>query len=492
MMSASMPTSPHAQEENQLGPCAPDSMSSDSRQISAHAQIDTQLTLSTPDMTPFASLSSSVCVGSLIQSLDENGVWSNGTVKTVHSDGTLTVKFDGWRNQFNNRVKSTYVRQRIESPPVTKRRRPDKCKVDVSKIIAEDTVWFTENDEVRSGTVVWVDPFTERLALQTEAQPQVDNDSLCYVRFNQLQPKPTQNTVRTKRRPPASAPLRAKKRRVTDATVQPENEPTAQASSETLSTSESQQTTTPLPSTLRELELDQHLREDGVLLCCGEVYSLGTVPFLLLKLAYNRDGTVTATLKKCKAEAGTLTGMEDDCTLTCNARHLDVESVNGCSRQFTILRKKTGQEALNRAVDSSIRNAGDRAYQSLLRKTSIGVCIRREKDSLSKNGRRKTFKVGPVQLCFDKALLGMDDTFCRTFNIGADGDYTTLDNIAGKQWDIKLPDTTDSSAHYLVVTSVCFRLDKTRCLVCTLNYISSGRPFTSNYRQDIATFVSSA
>eukprot|EP00058_Branchiostoma_floridae_P021027 XP_002606517.1 hypothetical protein BRAFLDRAFT_91899 [Branchiostoma floridae] len=346
-------------------------MTSFSLSKSDQAQEANLLTPCTPAMTSIAH------VGSLVQALDEDGVWSNGTVNTVHSDGTVTVKFDSWRNQFNNRVNSTYVRQRIESPPVTKRKRHDKCKVDVSKIIAEDTVWFKENDEVRSGTVVWVDPFTERLALQTEAQPQ---DSLCsstIVRFNQLQPKPTENAVRTKRRPPASAPLRAKKRRVTDATAQTEDEPTPHASSGTMST--------------------------------------------------------------------------------------HVQNGKSRSRQFTLLWKKTSQEALNRAVDSSIRNAGDRAYQSLLRKTSIGVCIRREKDSLSKNGRRKTFKIGPVQLGFDKELFGMNDTFYRKFHISTGGDYPTLDNIAGAQWDVRLPDTTDTSAHYLVITSACFHLDKAKC-----------------------------
>ncbi|KAI8486228.1 hypothetical protein Bbelb_320860 [Branchiostoma belcheri] len=470
-------------------------MSSDSLSTSADAQENNQLAPCTLARTTFAPLSTVPSVNSLVQALDEDGVWSNGTVKTIHSDGTITVKFDGWRNQFNNRVNSTYVRQRIESPEVTKRRRSAKYKVDVTKIIAEDTVWFSEEGggEVKSGTVVWVDPFTESLALQTVAQPSEEEDSLCTpttVLFNQLEPKPAQNTVKTKRRPPTTAPVRAKKRRVTDATAQTENEPIspeASGEAETLSSCESQQTTTLQQSTLREL--DQHLREDGVLLCCGEVYSLGQVPFLLIKLAYNADETVTATLWKCKADAEVLTGVEEDCTLICNARHLDRHSGKSFSRQFALVRKKTSQEALNRAVDCSIKNAGDSAYQSLLRKNSIGICIRRETESLSKNGRRKTFKIGPVQLSVDKDLIGMDQTFCRKFNIGTEGDFARIDKIAGAQWDVRKPNTTDNSAHYLVVTSACIRLDKTKCLVCSLDYINSGRPFTNNYRQEIATMT---
>ncbi|KAI8522178.1 hypothetical protein Bbelb_019320 [Branchiostoma belcheri] len=130
-------------------------MSSDSLSTSADAQENNQLAPCTLARTTFAPLSTVPSVNSLVQAFDEDGVWSNGTVKTIHSDGTITVKFDGWRNQFNNRVNSTYARQRIESPEVTKRRRSAKYKVDVTKIIAEDTVWFSEEgggEEPRSLT----------------------------------------------------------------------------------------------------------------------------------------------------------------------------------------------------------------------------------------------------------------------------------------------------------------------------------------------------
>ncbi|CAH1248543.1 Hypp8224 [Branchiostoma lanceolatum] len=438
-------------------------------------------------MTTFDHQPTVTSKDSLIQALDEDGVWSNAKVLTVHDDETVTVTFDGWRNQFNSRVSSNQVRERIASQvTVGKRRRGEKGQVAMtSRIIADDTIWFHENCEMKSATVVWVDPFTDRLAVKTGPQTENDQPVTAHdriVTFDMLRPKPVQDKREVVKRKAPRLTAVTKKRRVIsiDTGVQTDKTRFSEENAEPVNIQDSAR------------ELDQYLREDGCLLSCGDVYALGQQPFLLVKLTLQPTETITATLKLCKSDTeGTLTNITEDCTLICNGRHLNDLKGTKFSRQFTKIRNKMRQDAMNRTVGSSIKYSNDHAYRRIIRKTSIGAALRWETGTLSKNGRRKTFRVGPMQLDVDKELLGLDETFSKKYYIGSDNGFAIVDKIAGAQWDIKMPNSSDTSAHYLVVTSVFFRLDKTKSIMCTIDYISSGTPFTPDYRNDIAMSLSS-
>jgi len=51
-------------------------------------------------------------IGDKVQAVDENGHWSEGKVIGIPEDGTYTVTYNGWTNDYDNAVREPYIRCR--------------------------------------------------------------------------------------------------------------------------------------------------------------------------------------------------------------------------------------------------------------------------------------------------------------------------------------------------------------------------------------------
>ena len=51
-------------------------------------------------------------IGDKVQAVDENGHWEDGKVMETSDDGTYTVNYSGWTNDYDNEVREPYIRCR--------------------------------------------------------------------------------------------------------------------------------------------------------------------------------------------------------------------------------------------------------------------------------------------------------------------------------------------------------------------------------------------
>ena len=52
-------------------------------------------------------------IGDKVQAVDENGQWEDGKVIGISEDGTYTVNYTGWTNDFDNEVRGHSIRGRV-------------------------------------------------------------------------------------------------------------------------------------------------------------------------------------------------------------------------------------------------------------------------------------------------------------------------------------------------------------------------------------------
>ena len=51
-------------------------------------------------------------IGDKVQAVDENGHWEDARVMETSDDGTYTVNYSGWTNDYDNAVREPYIRCR--------------------------------------------------------------------------------------------------------------------------------------------------------------------------------------------------------------------------------------------------------------------------------------------------------------------------------------------------------------------------------------------